>query len=259
MLELSIPELVEWMNRFMWPLFRISSFFMAVPMIGTQLVPVRIRLGLALILTVLVAPLLPPMPVYDGLSHEVFMLVLQQLLIGTVLGFMVQLLFQVFVVAGQLISSQMGLGFASTSDPANGVSVVVLSQLYLMIVMMLFLAMDGHLVMIDVIVASFQVMPVGEVMPGAVLWQVVSAASWMFAGALLLALPAVIALLIVNFAFGIMTKAAPQLNIFAIGFPFTMLFGLFITWVSLAGFLGQYQQLAAQLLSFLSRLLSGTA
>ena len=81
----------------------------------------------------------------------------------------------------------------------------------------------------------------------------------MFAGALLLALPAVIALLIVNFAFGIMTKAAPQLNIFAIGFPFTMLFGLFITWVSLAGFLGQYQQLAAQLLSFLSRLLSGTA
>ena len=259
MLELSIPELVEWMNRFMWPLFRISSFFMAVPMIGTQLVPVRIRLGLALILTMLVAPLLPTMPVYDGLSPEVFMLVLQQLLIGTVLGFMVQLLFQVFVVAGQLVSSQMGLGFASISDPANGVSVVVLSQLYLMIVMMLFLAMDGHLVMIDVIVASFQVMPVGEVMPGAVLWQVVSAASWMFAGALLLALPAVIALLIVNFAFGIMTKAAPQLNIFAIGFPFTMLFGLFITWVSLAGFLGQYQQLAEQLLSFLSRLLSGTA
>lgn len=257
MLELNVPELVEWMNRFMWPLFRISSFFMAVPMIGTQLVPARIRLGLALILTMLIAPLLPAMPVYDGLSPEVILLVVQQLLIGTALGFMVQLLFQLFVIAGQLVASQMGLGFASTSDPANGVSVVVMSQLYLMIVMMLFLAMDGHLVMIEVIVASFEMIPVGGMLPAAVLWQVVSAASWMFAGALLLALPAVIALLVVNFAFGIMTKAAPQLNIFAIGFPFTMMFGLFITWVSLSGFLGQYQQLSQQLLAALSRLLSG--
>ncbi|MEH6823988.1 MAG: flagellar biosynthetic protein FliR [Motiliproteus sp.] len=257
MLELSIPELVEWMNRFMWPLFRISSFFMAVPLIGTQLLPARIRLAFALVVTMLVAPLLPPMPVYEGLSPAVFLLILQQLLIGTALGFMVQVLFQVFVVAAQMISSQMGLGFASVSDPTNGVSVVVLSQFYLMLVMMLFLAMDGHLVLIDVIVGSFYVMPVGEVLPGAVLWQVASAGSWMFAGGVLLALPAVIALLIVNFAFGIMTKAAPQLNIFAIGFPFTMLFGLFITWVSMAGFLGQYQRISEQVLGNVGRLLVG--
>lgn len=257
MLELSIPELVEWMNRFMWPLFRISSFFMAVPLIGTRLLPARIRLGLALVVTMLVAPLLPPMPVYEGLSPAVFLLILQQLLIGTALGFMVQVLFQIFVVAAQLISSQMGLGFASVTDPANGVSVVVLSQFYLMLVMMLFLAMDGHLVLIDVIVGSFHIMPVGEVLPGAVLWQVASAGSWMFAGGVLLALPAVIALLIVNFAFGIMTKAAPQLNIFAIGFPFTMLFGLFITWVSLAGFFDQYQRISEQVLGYVARLLIG--
>ncbi|MFT6913984.1 MAG: flagellar biosynthetic protein FliR [Motiliproteus sp.] len=259
MLELSIPELVEWMNRFMWPLFRITSFFMAVPVLGTQLVPARIRLGLAVVVTMLVAPLLPPMPVYEGLSPAAFMIVVQQMLIGTALGFIVQVLFQVFIVAAQLISSQMGLGFASTSDPTNGVTVVVLSQLYLMLVMMLFLAMDGHLVLIDVIVGSFYMLPVGETLPGSVLWQVASAGSWMFAGGLLLALPAVIALLIVNFAFGIMTKAAPQLNIFAIGFPFTMLFGLFITWVSLGGFLGQYQLLSEQVLSYVSRLLVGAS
>jgi flagellar biosynthetic protein FliR len=257
MLELSIPELVEWMNRFMWPLFRISSFFMAIPLLGTQLVPARIRLGLALVVTILVAPLLPPMPVYDGLSPAVFLIVVQQLLIGTALGFIVQVLFQLFIVAAQMISSQMGLGFASVSDPTNGVTVVVLSQLYLMIVMMLFLAMDGHLVLIDIIVGSFYMLPVGESLPGSVLWQVASAGSWMFAGGLLLALPAVIALLVVNFAFGIMTKAAPQLNIFAIGFPFTMLFGLFIVWVSLAGFLGQYQRFAEQVLGYVARMLSG--
>lgn len=257
MLELSVPELVEWMNRFMWPLFRISSFFMAVPLIGTQLVPVRIRLGLALAVTVVVAPLLPAMPVYEGLSPQVFVVIVQQMLIGLTLGFMFQVMFHLFVVAGQMISSQMGLGFASTSDPANGVSVVVLAQFIQMMVMMLFLAMDGHLVLIDVIVGSFHVMPVGQMLGTNVLWQVASAASWMFAGALLLALPAVIALLVVNFAFGIMTKAAPQLNIFAIGFPFTMLFGLFITWVSLAGFLDHYRRVSEQVLMLVTTLLVG--
>jgi flagellar biosynthetic protein FliR len=151
----------------------------------------------------------------------------------------------------------MGLGFASITDPVNGVSVVVLSQFYLMLVMMLFLAFDGHLVLVDVIVSSFQVMPVGAILPGEVLWTVASSGTWMFAGALLLALPAVVALLVVNFAFGIMTKAAPQLNIFAIGFPFTMLFGLFIVWVSLAGFLGYYQRVANQVLEMISTLLIG--
>ena len=255
MIELSVPELVEWMNRFLWPLFRIASFFMAVPLIGTQLVPMRIRLGFALALTAVVAPLLPPMPVIDGLSPEMFVIIVQQMLVGFVLGFMVQVLFQLFVVAGQVISNQMGLGFASISDPVNGVSVVALSQLYLMIVMMLFLAMDGHLVLVEVIVASFHQFPVGEVLPGSIYKQVAAAGSWMFAGALILALPAVIALLIVNFAFGIMTKAAPQLNIFAIGFPFTMVFGLFIVWVSLAGFLGQYQRISSQALELIGGML----
>ncbi len=255
MLDLNVAELVEWMNRFMWPLFRISSFFMAVPLIGTQLVPVRVRLGLALAVTVVIAPLLPAMPVMEGLSPQVFVIIVQQMLIGFVLGFMVQVLFHLFVVAGQLVSSQMGLGFASMSDPTNGVSVVILAQFYLMMVMMMFLAMDGHLVLIEVIVGSFYIMTVGAVVSGDVLWQVASAGSWMFAGALLLAIPAVIALLIVNFAFGIMTKAAPQLNIFSIGFPFTMLFGLFITWVSMAGFLGQYRHVSAQVLEMVASLL----
>ncbi|WP_421866705.1 flagellar biosynthetic protein FliR [Motiliproteus sp.] len=257
MIEISIPELVEMMNGFLWPLFRISSFFMAVPLIGTQLVPVRVRLSLALAVTLVVVPLLPPMPVIEGLSPQMLVIIVQQMVIGFVLGFMVQVLFQLFIVVGQVISNQMGLGFASISDPVNGVSVVALSQLYLMIVMMLFLAFNGHQVLIEVIVTSFHIMPVGATLSSDVFWEVASSGSWMFAGALLMALPAVIALLIVNFAFGIMTKAAPQLNVFAIGFPFTMLFGLFIVWVSLAGFLGQYQRIASQALGEISRMLSG--
>ncbi|WP_207062439.1 flagellar biosynthetic protein FliR [Motiliproteus sp. SC1-56] len=256
MLELNIGELVQWMTRFLWPLFRIAAFFMVVPMIGTQLVPARVRLTFALVVALVVAPLLPPMPVVEGLSFGIVVIVAQQLLIGFALGFMVQVFFHIFVLAGQLISTQMGLGFASVSDPSNGVSVVVVSQFYLMLTMMLFLSMNGHLVLVDVIVDSFRVIPVGmEGMGSASLWMLASTGGWMFASALVLALPALIALLIVNFAFGIMTKASPQLNIFAIGFPFTMLFGLFITWVALAGFLGQYQVLAEAVMEQVAELL----
>lgn len=255
-MEFAIPDLTDWVTKFLFPLFRISAFFMVVPMIGTQLVPMRVRLGFAIAVSLLVMPLLPPLPSVDGLSISLYLMIAEQLLIGYTLGFFVQVLFQVVVLGGQIISYQMGLGFASISDPTNGISVVVLSQFYLMLTMMLFLSMNGHLVLIDVIVDSFRIMPVGSGwVDRSVLWTLVLSGSWLFAAATLMALPAIIALLVVNFAFGIMTKAAPQLNIFAIGFPFTMVFGIFIVWVSLTGFLGQYQRFAEEALSMLSRLL----
>lgn len=255
-MEFAIPDLTQWVVRVLLPLFRIAGFFMVVPLIGTQLVPMRIRLGFAVALTLLVVPLLPPLPATEGLSLTLYLTIAQQILIGVALGFFVQVFFQVVVLAGQIISYQMGLGFASISDPTNGVSVVVLSQFYLMLTMMLFLSMNGHLVLIDVIVNSFQVIPINQgVMPSLSLWRIAVSGGWLFAAALLLALPAVVAVLVVNFAFGIMTKAAPQLNIFAIGFPFTMLFGIFIVWVSMTGFLGQYQRLAEEALIMITQLL----
>ncbi len=255
-MEFAIPDLTQWVVRVLLPLFRIAGFFMVVPLIGTQLVPMRIRLGFAVALTLLVVPLLPPLPAIEGLSLALYLTIAQQILIGVALGFFVQVFFQVVVLAGQIISYQMGLGFASISDPTNGVSVVVLSQFYLMLTMMLFLSMNGHLVLIDVIVNSFQVIPINQgVLPSLSLWRIAVSGGWLFAAALLLALPAVVAVLVVNFAFGIMTKAAPQLNIFAIGFPFTMLFGIFIVWVSMTGFLGQYQRLAEEALIMITQLL----
>ncbi len=255
-MEFALPDLTDWATKFLLPLFRISAFFMVVPLIGTQLVPIRIRLAFAVAVTLVVMPLLPPLPSVDGLSLSLYITIAEQLLIGFSLGFFVQILFQVVVLGGQIISYQMGLGFASISDPTNGISVVVLSQFYLMMTMMIFLSMNGHLVLLDVIVDSFRIIPVGEGTAGpAVFEKIILSGSWLFAAATLMALPAIIALLIVNFAFGIMTKAAPQLNIFAIGFPFTMVFGIFIVWVSLTGFLGQYQRFAEEALGALSRLL----
>ncbi|MBN0986835.1 flagellar biosynthetic protein FliR [Amphritea pacifica] len=256
MLQLTSLQLEQWVAQFLLPFFRIASFFMVVPMIGTQLVPARIRLGLALAMTVVLLPTLPEMPLLSGMTLQTYILIAEQIIIGTAMAFVVQILFQVFALGGQLISSQMGLGFASVSDPANGVSVVVLSQLYLMMVMLLFLAFNGHLVLFEALARSFFVLPVSQgAMPVSGYMALAKSGSWMLASALLMALPAVTALLVINFAFGVMAKAAPQLNIFAIGFPFTMMVGLVITWVSLEGFLGQYQRFVSVAFNYLDQVI----
>lgn len=248
-----IAEIERWVGMFLLPLFRISAMLMAMPIIGSRLVSVRVRLGLALAITALIAPSLPTLPVYNPLSIATWIIVAKEILIGVFLGFALQLLMEVFIVGGQMISNQMGLGFASMTDPANGTTVVALSQFYLILVMLLFMLMDGHLLMIEVLTRTFYVLPIGQAgLASDALWQLVGAGSWMFAAGMLIALPAVTALLVVNLAFGVMTKAAPQLNIFAIGFPFTMLFGILIVWLSLSGFVGLYDDFAHSLLNLIS-------
>ncbi|RVU30275.1 flagellar biosynthetic protein FliR [Neptunomonas marina] len=258
MYEISLIEIERWVGAFLLPFFRVASFLMAMPVIGTRIVSMKIRLGAAVAITLVILPVLQMPPVLVGIELNTMLLVAQQVLIGSALGFAMQVFFQIFTVGGQLISNQMGLGFASMTDPANGVSVVVLGQFYLMMATLMFLAMDGHLVMITVLAESFDIMPVTELRLDAMkMSQLALSGSWMFAGALLMSLPIVVALLVVNLSFGIMVKAAPQLNIFAIGFPFTMMLGLFFTWMSLSGFLGQFEILAADALERLTGLMGG--
>ena len=143
----------------------------------------------------------------------------EQILIGVMLGFVLQLFFQVFIVSGQLLAMQMGLGFASMIDPANGVSVPVIGQFFNMLVILLFFAMNGHLVVLEILTESFVTLPIGGWLVGTNhFWEVAGKLGWVLGAGLLLVLPAITALLVVNLAFGLMTRAAPQLNIFSIGF-----------------------------------------
>ncbi|MDY0007980.1 MAG: flagellar biosynthetic protein FliR, partial [Spongiibacteraceae bacterium] len=162
-----------------------------------------------------------------------FVVAAQEILVGVALATALQLLLHVFVMAGQMMAMQMGLGFASMVDPANGISVTVMSQLYLMIVTLLFLAVDGHLAMIQVLSESFSALPVAAAPSASLPWLLVSQGSWMFVAAALLALPAITALLVVNISLGIVTRAAPQMNIFAVGFPMMLVFGVVVVWLTL--------------------------
>lgn len=253
MLEIDSNIIGGWVGAGMWPFVRISAFLMVAPIVGTRLVPARIRLMLALLISMVLVPNLPAMPMLDSVSIPAFILVIQQVLIGVGMGLVLQVLLQIFVVAGQMIAMQMGLGFASMMDPANGVSVAVLSQFHLMLVTLLFLSMNGHLAMIEVLTESFYTLPVGGgFFTTNALWSLVGWGSWMFSSALLMALPAVASLLIINFSMGIVTRAAPQLNIFAIGFPFMLIIGLCIVWITMGGYLPLFDHYTRQALDMMA-------
>jgi len=246
--DFDIAALQHWLHQFMWPLIRVSGFVMVAPILGTALVPPRVRLLLSLLIVIMLAPNLHNAPQGDFLSPASVVLAAQQLLIGVGLALFLQMLLQAFVMFGQMAAMQMGLGFASLNDPANGVSVTVVAQFYLLLVTLLFLGINGHLVMIDVLAESFRTLPIGVDIGADRLHVLVGWASWMFAAGLLMAMPAVAALLIVNCSLGVITRAAPQLNIFAIGFPLMLLLGLLILWASMANVLPNFETYSTEIL-----------
>ncbi|MCX7079681.1 MAG: flagellar biosynthetic protein FliR [Pseudomonas sp.] len=254
MLALTDTQISTWVATFMLPMFRIAAVLTTMPIFGTTLVPRRVRLYFALAITVAVVPGLPPMPQVHALDLSALMLIAEQIIIGALLGFSLQLFFQAFVVAGQIISIQMGMGFASMVDPTNGVSAAVIGQFLTMLVTLLFLAMNGHLVVFEVLTESFTTLPVGSAMLVNHFWELAGKLGWVFGAAMLLVLPAITALLVVNIAFGIMTRAAPQLNIFSVGFPLILVLGMVIFWIGMADILNQYQPLATEALQFLREL-----
>jgi flagellar biosynthetic protein FliR len=197
-----------------------------------------------------IAPVLGGAPELASVGLNTFIDLFMQIMISIGLGFSTVIFFQLFVVAGQFIGMQMGLGFAAMVDPGNGVQVTVWSQFFLMLVTLSFLALNGHLVLLEVLVTGYQLYPTGSVFAlDEFAINVAQMGGWMFVGGLLLAIPAVVALLIVNLSFGVMNRSAPQLNVFSLGFPFSLLFGLVIVWFLLHGWADQFQRLVGDFLA----------
>lgn len=236
-MELSDAEIARFIQQYFLPFVRIGVLFLVMPIFGSQIVSSRVRLVLAFLVTLLVVPLLPALPSVPPLSWQALGFVAQEVLLGAAIGFIFQLVFQMFVLSGQYMAMKMGLGFASMNDPTNGVQTTVLSQFYLMLVTLMFVAVNGHLVLFKLIVDSLQTLQPGRFLfQVAHLYEIANLGGWMFASALLMALPVLTSLLFVNIAFGIMSRAAPQLNIFAVGFPFTLMCGLLLIWLGLTHF-----------------------
>lgn len=254
----SEAQLTQWLADLWWPFVRVAAVFSAAPVFSLRQFPMRARLLLAAAITWLIQPLVPPAPVFDTFGPEALLTSLQQLGIGLAMGFLLQMVFQTVIFAGQLIAFKMGLGFAFMMDPQNGIQVPVVSQFYLLTATLAFVASNAHLVLLGLLADSFTVMPVG--MGGLdrdALWNMAAWGSEMFAAGLLMALPVVVALLLTNISMGVAGRAAPQLNIFAVGFPITLLAGFILMWVTLPQVLESFGELTDGMLARLLPLLSG--
>lgn len=233
-MEISLDEITAWVGAFFWPFLRIGALFMAAPIFGARTVPVRFRIILAVLITIILQPALPFPETIDPLTPQGILIILQQLGIGIVMGLVLHIVFGALVMAGQAMATTMGLGFASSVDPQNGIQVTMVGQLYLVIGTLYFLAMDGHLLLIEILADSFEYIPIGvQLNVGQIFGDIVLFTSQLFLTAVLISLPVMVGVLLVNLAFGVITRAAPQLNIFAVGFPTTMLAGFVLMFFSI--------------------------
>lgn len=234
-----------------WPFFRVAGVLMVAPVFGARLVPVRIRLAMAVTTTLALSPLVPVTQEFT-LSLPSGVTVIQEVIIGVAMGFCLQMIFDALIIAGQTIAGSMGLGLATMIDPQRGISVPVISQFFVILGMLIFLALGGHLAIIRLIADSFAILPVGRPLSSEAIFMVANWGSQMFAGALRIALPAATALLIANIAFGVMSRAVPTLNLFAVGLPAGLLIGFVLLLLNLEhlnGLLAEFLQVTLMMLT----------
>src|SRR5580693_2576922 len=259
-LTLNAADVSMWVSRMWWPALRIGGFMLAAPVASEAVVPTLVKIVATLGLAFLLGPLIQ-VPVGLSIFSATGMLAaVLELLIGVAIGMVVQVAFESLVFAGQSISLTMGLGFATLVDPQRGAQTPVLGQMFMIFGILTYLAINGHLLLLGALAESFHTLPIGAAhvdknfLLSVVLW-----GARVFDTGLLIALPAVIALVIVNLALGVVTRAAPQLNLFGIGFTITLMSGFFVLLAGLDGIMSSITSLIDSALQAASSLVGAPA
>lgn len=241
--EIGEAELMALVSGIMVPFTRIGAMLIAAPMFGARTIPVRIRVVLGLLLAMLVYPHIEVPADFEAFSAAGALLLAREVLIGTATGFLLQMMFAAMAMAGEIIALTMGLAFASIVDPDRGGSVPLVGQYFVIFSTLLFLAFDGHLALIALLIESLTTLPPAAAGLGADGFAAIAAwGTRMFEAAVFVALPASAALLVTSVSMGLIARSAPQLNIFAVGFPMTLLLGLAALLFSLPSLGGQLEQ-----------------
>ncbi|HEU4620519.1 MAG TPA: flagellar biosynthetic protein FliR [Gammaproteobacteria bacterium] len=242
--QLTDADLVAAVARVLWPLARIAAMLAAAPLFGARTVPVRLRAALGFALAIVAAPLVPAPAGIEPFSPEGAVVLLREAAIGAGLGFLLQMAFGAVAMAGEIVAFGMGLSFASIVDPERGVGAPLVGQYFVVLATLLFLALDGHLALISLLVESFRSLPPAAT--GLTSGGFLELAGWgarMFEAAVLVALPAAAALLVASLSIGLIARSAPQLNVFAVGFPLTLMLGIVALAVGLPALAPQFERL----------------
>ena len=234
MINILVSEIVNYFYAFLLPFVRISAFTLAAPIFSLNAFNVRFRIIVATVLTVLAVNLVE----FDAQSlslDSLITLLLVQVFLGLISGFILQIINGAITVGGQAISNSMGLGMANLIDPTLG-NVPVISQFLVILSTLIFILADGHLILIQILMQSFTTFPVDRTFSLSIIYDLfIEWTPLLFVGGLVLALPVIISILLVNAGLGMITRSAPALNIISVGFPAIMLSGIIIILIALPG------------------------
>ena len=229
MITIASSDINLWIAGLLWPLTRILGMITAAPIFGNNAVPARVKVMLGVMLAMIIAPTVPAAPAVEPLSWAGLLILTQEMLVGVAIGFSIRVVFAAVEMAGEISSLTMGLGFATFFDPNTRGRSSAISQFLSLVATMAFLAVDAHLVLLSALVESFSTLPISATpVYGGGFKQMADWGGAIFSTGVQLSLPIVGALLITNVALGVLTRAAPQLNLFGIGFPITLGVGLLV-------------------------------
>ena len=233
MIVLDAPHLLDMLVIFMLVSVRISAMLISAPMFSTSSVSVPIRVVIAFSIAALMLEA-DKAPKIDILSAQGALAIAGEALIGTTIGFMFQMAFSAISMAGEHISSSMGLGFAAMIDPQTGTQSPVITQFMTVMMLLVFMTVEGPHILLQQLAASFQAMPIGDALlrPDAIL-NLSKAGGLIFSAALLVSLPIILALFLVTLLIGMLTRVAPQLNLFSVGFPISIIAGLLLIMIAI--------------------------
>ena len=229
-------DIMAILYTFLWPMVRVSAMMLSAPVFSAMSVNVTARISIAAVLTILIYPL-HDWPIIDVMSGFGLVMLAEQVMIGVMMGLILQIAFAAISAAGEFISLSMGLGFAMMADPNSGVQTPVVSQFLIILATLIFVSVGGHLILVELLLDSFRYWPIDEpLLTRDHLWSVLEWSVLLFAGAGMIALPAMMVLLLSNAAMGVVSRAAPSLNVFAVGFPLTLLLGIILLTILLPTF-----------------------
>ncbi|MFZ6861211.1 flagellar biosynthetic protein FliR [Undibacterium sp. Ji67W] len=229
MISFASKDLIALVMAFVWPLTRILGLIAVAPPFGNRTVPTRIKLGFGIVIAFIITPTIPPFADADPLSLAGMMILIQQFVIGLGMGFVMRVAFAAIEMAGTVAGMTMGLGFASFFDPQTRGNTSAISQFLVLVATVLFFALNAHHSLLLALMDSFKSIPISTTLQSG--FDFHRLAIWgeqIFIGGLRLSMPLIAALLLANVALGILTRAAPQLNLFGIGFTITITVGFLI-------------------------------
>jgi flagellar biosynthesis protein FliR len=248
-----VSYLLPLIGALWWPFCRIMAMLSSAPAIGDGMVPIPVRALLSLVIAFLMLPMTRGMAMPDPFSLSGVVAMFEQAVIGGVMGFALQFATSAISMLGFLASSQIGFSMAQMNDPVNGQQSDVISSLLALVAIFVFFAIDGHLVLMTILGQSFRAWPVGEGLGSIVLQTVALNVGWVFAAAMLLAIPIVFSTMVVQIGFGFLNRVAPSLNLFSLGFSLVTVFGLMML-VQLVRFIPEhYIQLTNAVLEMLQQ------